>query len=409
MHCRHCKRKLNTVFINLGKSPPSNSYLKKNELDKKELYFPLNVLVCKNCWLVQTEDFTNAKDLFNNEYAYFSSYSTSWVIHAKKYCSSIVNRFNLNSNSLVIEVASNDGYLLQFFKEKNISCLGIEPTKNTAAASRKKGIKTITEFFSSNLAIKLKEKNKLADLMVGNNVLAHVPDINDFLIGFSILLKTTGVATFEFPHLINLIQKNQFDTIYHEHFSYLSLTSINSIMKKNNLEIFDVNKLATHGGSLRVYVQKKLGGNKKITKRVSDLLESEDSLGINSVKFYNGFFKKSTLIKNEFINFLNIQKKQGKKVAAYGAAAKGNTLLNYAGIKDDLIAYVVDKNPSKQNKYMPGSHIKIVDENYLKKDQPDFIIILPWNLIKEIKEQLYYTKKWNAKFVTAIPSLKIFK
>ena len=409
MHCRHCKKKLNIVFINLGESPPSNNYLKKNELSKKELYFPLNVLVCRGCWLVQTEDFANAEDLFNNEYAYFSSYSSSWLKHAEKYCSSIVNKLNLNSNSLVIEVASNDGYLLQFFKEKNISCIGVEPTKSTAAASRKKGIKTITEFFGSNLAIKLKKSNKIADLMIANNVLAHVPDINDFLIGFSILLKNTGVATFEFPHLINLIQKNQFDTIYHEHFSYLSLTSIDSIMKKNNLEIFDVKKLATHGGSLRVYVQKKYGGNKIITKRVFDLLESEDSLGIKSVKFYNGFFKKSTLIKNEFISFLNIKKKQGKKVAAYGAAAKGNTLLNYAGIKDDLIAYIVDKNPSKQNKYMPGSHIKIVDEEYLKEDKPDFIIILPWNLIKEIKEQLSYTKKWNAKLVTAIPSLKIFK
>jgi len=406
--CRHCKNKLEIVFIDLGKSPPSNNYLKKEDLKKDEINYPLNILVCEKCWLVQTEDFTTAENLFNAEYAYFSSFSSSWIEHSKEYCSHILSKFSLNNNSSVIEVASNDGYLLQFFKEKNIPCFGIEPTLSTANSARKKGIETIVEFFGTSLATKLKKNNKCADLMVANNVLAHVPDINDFLNGFNILLKPNGIVTFEFPHLISLIDNTQFDTIYHEHFSYLSLTSIKQIMKKSNLEIFDVLKINSHGGSLRIYSQKIDSGKRKINKRVLNLLAEEDKLGVRTVKFYNRFSKKSELIKNEFISFLENTKNKNKTIAAYGAAAKGSTLLNFAGIKSDSILYVVDKNPAKQDKYMPGSHIKIVNEEYLKNDKPDYIIIFPWNLTSEIIKQLNYVRDWNAKFVTAIPFLKVF-
>lgn len=408
MLCRHCKNKLEIVFIDLGKSPPSNNYLKKEDLKKDEINYPLNILVCEKCWLVQTEDFTTAENLFNAEYAYFSSFSSSWIEHSKEYCSHILSKFSLNNNSSVIEVASNDGYLLQFFKEKNIPCFGIEPTLSTANSARKKGIETIVEFFGTSLATKLKKNNKCADLMVANNVLAHVPDINDFLNGFNILLKPNGIVTFEFPHLISLIDNTQFDTIYHEHFSYLSLTSIKQIMKKSNLEIFDVLKINSHGGSLRIYSQKIDSGKRKINKRVLNLLAEEDKLGVRTVKFYNRFSKKSELIKNEFISFLENTKNKNKTIAAYGAAAKGSTLLNFAGIKSDSILYVVDKNPAKQDKYMPGSHIKIVNEEYLKNDKPDYIIIFPWNLTSEIIKQLNYVRDWNAKFVTAIPFLKVF-
>ena len=408
MYCRHCKKKVDKVFIDLGVSPPSNNYLKKNELDKKELYFPLNILVCKSCWLVQTEDFTKANQLFSEEYAYFSSYSSSWLRYMEAYSTYIIKKLNLNKNSLVIEVASNDGYLLQFFKNNKIPCLGIEPTKSTAMVSRKKGIKTITEFFGRKLAIKLRNKNLCADLIIANNVLAHVPNINDFLNGFDLLLKKDGIATFEFPHLINLVKKNQFDTIYHEHFSYFSFTAINLIMQSNNLEVFDVIKIPTHGGSLRVYVKKRNSSYNKINSRVIKLLNQEEKIGVKSIRFYNNFSEKADLIKKQFIIFIENAKRKNKKIAAYGAAAKGNTLLNFSGIKSDSILYVVDKNPAKQNKYLPGSHIKIVNEEYLKRNKPDYIIIFPWNLKNEIIKQLDYVRDWNAKFVTVIPSLKIF-
>jgi hypothetical protein len=408
MKCRNCSHQVNTKFIDLNSSPPSNSYLKFNELNGPELWFPLRVLVCENCWLVQTEDFTDASTLFDSEYAYFSSFSSTWLSHSKEYFINICSRFNINSSSNVIEVASNDGYLLQFFKNNNIPCLGIEPTKSTASEARRKGIEIIEEFFCENLAIKLNREGKQADLMIANNVLAHVPQINDFVKSFFILLKDDGILTFEFPHLDNLINHNQFDTIYHEHFSYLSLFVVKSICEKNDLQVFDVEKIPTHGGSLRVYVQKCKTGQQTISSNVNKVLSEELFKGINSLNYYLHFQNKIELIKYQFIEFLLKVKQENKSVIGYGAAAKGNTLLNFSGIKSDLISFIIDQNPSKGGKYSPGSRIPIYsDEGRIREFKPNFIMIFPWNLKEEIMNQLSYVREWNGKFVIAIPELKI--
>ena len=406
MNCRHCNTQVVHILIDLGSSPPSNSYLTQQKLTSPEKWYPLRVLVCSNCFLVQTEDFTEADELFDSEYAYFSSYSKSWLEHAESYTNKMTQQFQLNSESMVIEIASNDGYLLQFFKKINIPCIGIEPTESTAKVAKGKGIEVIEKFFGTNLANEIISKGIKADLTTANNVLAHVPDINDFVKGFSILLKDDGVSTFEFPHLINLIEENQFDTIYHEHFSYLSLTAVKTIFEKNGLSIFDVEKLNTHGGSLRVYAQKNNINSKQISKNVSEILNEEKSKGILSLDFYSNFKIKANKVKNNFLSFLIEKSNEGKTVVAYGAAAKGNTLINYSGIKKDLIQYVVDKNPSKQNKYLPGSRIPIVDEDILKKSKPDYVVILPWNLKSEIMDQLSYIRSWNGIFVVAIPELE---
>ena len=406
MNCRHCSTQVVHILIDLGSSPPSNSYLTQQKLTSPEKWYPLRVLVCSNCFLVQTEDFTEADELFDSEYAYFSSYSKSWLEHAESYTNKMTQQFQLNSESMVIEIASNDGYLLQFFKKNNIPCIGIEPTESTAKVAKGKGIEVIEKFFGTNLANEIISKGIKADLTTANNVLAHVPDINDFVKGFSILLKDDGVSTFEFPHLINLIEENQFDTIYHEHFSYLSLTAVKTIFEKNGLSIFDVEKLNTHGGSLRVYAQKNNINSKQISKNVSEILNEEKSKGILSLDFYSNFKIKANKVKNNFLSFLIEKSNEGKTVVAYGAAAKGNTLINYAGIKKDLIQFVVDKNPSKQKKYLPGSRIPIVDEDILKKSKPDYVVILPWNLKSEIMDQLSYIRSWNGIFVVAIPELE---
>lgn len=407
MNCRHCSNPLNYVFCDLQTCPPSNAMVKPELINHPETYFPLKVFVCEKCWLVQVDELEKADAIFNHEYTYFSSYSTSWLQHAKAYTDYMANRFGLNENSLVVEVASNDGYLLQYFKEKNISVLGVEPTANTAQVAIEKGIENIVDFFGSELAeTKLKSK---ADLVLGNNVLAHVPNINDFVKGVKIALKPNGINTFEFPHLLQLVKHNQFDTIYHEHFSYLSLTNLISVFETQGLEIFDVQELTTHGGSLRIFTKHKEDDSKKIEPSVATMLAKEKEAGIDSLEYYQNFQTKVEKIKYDFTEFLIQQKRLGKKVIGYGAAAKGNTLLNYCGIKgNDLIEFVVDASPFKQNKLLPGSRIPVVAKENIEVIKPDFIIIFPWNLKEEISEQLSYVRNWGCKFVIAIPELKIF-
>lgn len=407
MKCRHCQTELTLTLIDLGTSPPSNSYVTNKTIHGPEKYFPLRVLVCDTCWLVQTEDYAGAEELFDEDYAYFSSFSTTWLKHAEKYIVDMVDRFKLNASSHIVEVAANDGYLLQYAKALGIPCLGVEPTKSTASAAREKGLVIVEEFFGIKLAEQLVQQGKQADLTAANNVLAHVPDINDFISGFVALLKPSGVSTFEFPHLLRMVTENQFDTIYHEHYSYLSLTAVKRIFETNGLNIFDVEELPTHGGSLRVYAQRTDLGKREIGSNVIALLQREDAAGISTLAFYDGFQAKANKVKNDFVAFLIEAKNAGKTVAGYGAAAKGNTLLNYAGVRSDLLPYVVDLNPAKQSKYLPGCRIPIVVEDYLKQSRPDYVVILPWNLRDEVITQLAYIRDWGGQFVTAVPSLKI--
>ena len=407
MKCRHCASELHLPLVDLGSAPPSNAYLTERTLRAPEKWFPLRVLVCEHCWLVQTEDFALADELFDAEYAYFSGFSTSWLAHAERYVADMVDRFGLTTDSHVVEVAANDGYLLQYVQARGIPCTGVEPTASTAAAARTKGIAIVEDFFGVRLANELVAQGKQADLTAANNVLAHVPDINDFVSGFALLLKPYGVATFEFPHLLRLIAENQFDTIYHEHFSYLSLTAIDRIFTANGLAVFDVEEHPTHGGSLRVFAQRKDTGQQARTRRVDELLQCEVEAGMLNASYYAGFQAKADRVKNDFLAFLIEAKRQGKSVAAYGAAAKGNTLMNYAGVRPDLISFVVDRNPAKQGKFMPGSRIPIVDETTLKKVEPNYVVILPWNLTSEITTQLDNVLEWNGRFVTAVPHLEV--
>ncbi len=408
MNCRHCGTLLQHNFLDLGSAPPSNAYLTAKSLNAPEQWYPLRLLVCEKCWLVQTEDFSKADSLFTADYAYFSSFSKTWLEHAENYVRSMTDRFSLGSQSKVCEVAANDGYLLQFVHKAGIPCIGIEPTSSTAKAARKKGIAIIEEFFGKSLAQNLLRKGHAADLITANNVLAHVPDINDFLSGFRTLLKPQGVATFEFPHLLRLVRENQFDTVYHEHYSYLSLTALQTIFPGNGLQIFDVEQLPTHGGSLRVFAQRAGDGCHSTTNRVTELLATEKNEGLISRDFYSNFQKKAEHVKNSLLFFLLECRKQQISVAAYGAAAKGNTLLNFSGIKPDLLPYVVDRNPAKNGKFMPGSRIPIVEEKILKQTKPQRILILPWNISDEIQTQLEYVKNWGAQFVTAIPDMKVW-
>lgn len=407
MKCRFCKHNVSLEFADLVNSPPSNSYLKKEELDELETFYPLRVLVCDECFLVQVDEYKKSSEIFNSEYAYFSSFSKSWLAHCEQYTRMMLDRFILNDRSLVVEIASNDGYLLQYFKNQNIPVLGIEPTSNTAEVAIQKGIPTEVEFFGEEFAKKLVGEGKRADLLVGNNVLAHVPDIVDFVKGMKVLLSESGIITMEFPHLYQLVLNNQFDTIYHEHFSYLSFTTVKKIFEFCGLEMFDVEEVPTHGGSLRIYAKHEQGTDRIISKNVASILQKEDLAGVNNISYYKDFQKKISKVKIDFVSFLLEQKRKGKIVAAYGAAAKGNTLLNYCGIKNDLIEFVVDANPFKQNKYMPASHIPIVSEEIIIANQPDYIIILPWNIKDEIIRQLNYTSEWGCKFVVAIPQLEI--
>lgn len=408
MHCRYCKTELNNVFIDLINSPASNSFLTGEQLNEPETFYPLKVYTCHNCFLIQIDEYKKSDAIFNSEYAYFSSYSTTWLQHAKNYTEMMIDRFGFGSSSHVIEIASNDGYLLQYFKEKDIPVMGIEPTANTAEVAMGKGIKTIVEFFGTELADRLVHHwDVKADLLLGNNVLAHVPDIVDFVKGMKIILADRGVITMEFPHLAQLVDNNQFDTIYHEHFSYLSLYTVKQIFESQGLEVFDVNEIPTHGGSLRIYAKHKEDHTKSVSENVSSLLKKEIDKGINTLAYYKNFQERAFRIKLDLIYFLIEQKRNEKKVAAYGAAAKGNTLLNYCGVKNDLINYVADANPHKQNKWLPASHIPVVNETYLKSDQPDYVIILPWNLKEEIILQLSYIRSWGGKFVIPIPKLEV--
>lgn len=404
MNCRFCKTKLENTFVDLINSPASNSYLSKEQLDEPEFFYPLKIYVCEKCKLVQIDEYKKSDDIFDKDYAYFSSYSTSWLRHAKNYVEMIVEKLSLDKNSLVTEIASNDGYLLQYVKEKSIPCIGVEPTASTANVAKEKGIDVIEGFFGSKLASTL---NK-SDLILGNNVLAHVPDINDFVKGLKIGLKDNGTITMEFPHLLNLINENQFDTIYHEHFSYLSFYTVQKIFKENGLKLYDVEKLLTHGGSLRIYATHLENNKLEISTSIKDILEEEKIFGLMNIDIYENFQEKANKVKYDLMKFLIQAKQENKKVIAYGAAAKGNTLLNYAGVKNDLIEFVVDKSPHKQEKYLPGSHIPIVNEVEIKKYNPDYILILPWNIKDEVVSQLSYVKNWDCKFVKAIPHLEIF-
>jgi len=407
MQCRFCKSEVTDLFIDLINSPASNSFLTEESLAHPEVFFPLKVFTCRNCFLVQIAEYKKSAAIFNDQYAYLSSYSTSWLAHSKKYTEKMIDRFNLSKTSKVIEVASNDGYLLQYFKERNIPVLGIEPSANTAEVAIDKGIKTLVEFFGMTLAKKLISHNIKADLLLGNNVLAHVPDINDFVGGMKLVLKEHGVITMEFPHLLQLVDNNQFDTIYHEHYSYLSFYTVKQIFEAAGLEMFDVEELGTHGGSLRIYAKHKEDNTKDVSTNVEALLNKEISRGMNSLAYYDHFQEKALKVKLDFTEFLIKQKKEQKKVAGYGAAAKGNTLLNYCGIKNDLIKFVVDANPYKQNKFLPASHIPVVTEDQLKKYQPDLVIIFPWNIKEEVMNQLFYIREWGGKFVVPIPDLQV--
>jgi len=408
MNCRFCKNELKDVFIDLFNSPASNSFLSKEELNEPETFYPLKVYTCSNCFLVQVDEYKKSDAIFDSNYVYFSSYSTSWLAHAKKYTEQMIERFKFNETSLVVEIASNDGYLLQYFKEKNVPVLGIEPTANTAKVSSEKGIENVVDFFGVRLATKLADENRKADLLLGNNVLAHVPDIIDFVGGMKIILKDTGVITMEFPHLMQLVDNNQFDTIYHEHFSYLSFYTVKQIFESQGLQMFDVEEIPTHGGSIRIYAKHQDDITKTVSENVAALLKKETDKGLASLAYYDNFQQKALKAKLDLTDFLIQQKRNGKSVAAYGAAAKGNTMLNYCGIKSDLVDFVVDANPHKQNKFLPASHIPVVNEQFLKDARPDFVLILPWNLKEEIGEQLSYVKEWGGKLVVAIPGIDIF-
>lgn len=406
MNCRHCGSPLEHVFLDLGFAPPSNAYLSESDLRARETYFPLKLYVCDGCWLVQTADYARADELFRHDYAYFSSTSSTWLEHAKCYVDSMCRRLALDQNSFVIEVASNDGYLLKNFVAAGIPCLGIEPTASTAAAAEALGIPALREFFGKKLAHELAAQGKQADLILGNNVYAHVPDINDFTAGLKAALKPGGTSTLEFPHLLRMIQGAQFDTAYHEHFSYLSLGTVCRIFEHAGLRVCDVEELPTHGGSLRVFGCHR-DDRRPDTKAVSALLAAEMEGGLLDLATYRQFQVRAERIKNDLLVFLIEQHRAGKSVAAYGAAAKGNTLLNFAGVKSDLLPYVCDAAPSKQGKYLPGSHIPILPPDVLRLRQPDYVIILPWNIASEVRQQNAAAIEWGGKFVLAVPVLQI--
>ncbi|ASY63463.1 hypothetical protein SJ05684_c20210 [Sinorhizobium sojae CCBAU 05684] len=406
MNCRHCRTLLTDLFLDLATAPPSNAYLTADELAKPETYYPLRLFVCSECRLVQTDDYVEREGLFRKDYAYFSSISRTWLNHAGDYSATIIRRLGLNRDSFVIEVGSNDGYLLRNFVAAGIPCLGVEPTDSTADAAETIGIPVLRRFFGQALADELSENGTQADLIVGNNVYAHVPDINDFTRGLYTVLKPQGVVTLEFPHLMRLVEGIQFDTIYHEHFSYLSLFTVKRIFENAGLRIFDVEELSTHGGSLRVYGCRKSAKHME-TPAVASLLADEKSRGMDGAEFYAAFQEKVCAAKDGLLAFLLDQKKQGKTVAGYGAAAKGNTLLNYAGVKADLLPFICDAAPAKQRKFMPGSRIPILPPQVLLENTPDFLLILPWNIAEEVKQQNAALAEKGMKFVVALPELVV--
>jgi hypothetical protein len=405
MKCRHCKNHLQHVFLDLGFAPPSNDYLTKDDLFVPEKTFPLKLYVCDRCWLVQTEDYSRANELFSKDYAYFSSTSKSWLDHSARYVEKISKDLGLSKNSFVIEVASNDGYLLKNFVESGVPCLGVEPTDSTADAAEKIGVPVLRKFFGVEVARELVSSGKKANLICGNNVYAHVPDINDFTEGLKIALKEGGVINLEFPHLMRLIENNQFDTVYHEHFSYLSLGTVEKIFSSVGLRVFNVEEISTHGGSLRIYGCHS-DDERPTTNAVIELLAKELKFGLKALNAYQSFQVKANKVKDDFLFFLIEQKRLGKSIAGYGAAAKGNTLMNYAGLKNDLISFVCDAAPSKQNKFMPGSHLPILHPSELSNRKPDWVVIFPWNIANEVLEQ-ENVAKWGGQFVVVVPELRI--
>jgi C-methyltransferase C-terminal domain/Putative zinc binding domain/Methyltransferase domain len=407
MKCRHCGTPLTHTFLDLGFAPPSNAYLTAQDLLKSEKYYPLKIKVCDECWLVQTEDYAQAEELFSSDYAYFSSTSTSWLAHAARYSEMIIRKLGLTAESHVIEIAANDGYLLKNFVAAGIPCLGIEPTASTALAAEKLGIPIRQEFFGQSLARQLVAEGKQADLILGNNVYAHVPDINDFTAGMKLALKEGGTITLEFPHLMRLLEHTQFDTVYHEHFSYLSLHAVNRVFSSAGLRVLDVEKLPTHGGSLRIYGCHR-DDQRPTTSAVTDVLDEEVRRGLCGLDVYQAFQSQADRVKNDLLLFLIEQKRAGKRVAAYGAAAKGCTLLNYAGVKRDLLPYVCDAAASKQGKYLPGTHIPIEHPDVLRARQPDIVLILPWNIQAEVIQQLAFVREWGGQFAVAVPSMGVF-
>ena len=406
--CRFCGFVLKKIFIDLGKTPLANSYLKDFQIKKPEKKFPLKVYVCKNCFLVQLKEYESPVEIFS-EYAYLSSYSTSWLKHVEDYVDMMIKRFNFNKKNLIMEIASNDGYLLQYFQQNKIPILGIEPAQNVAKIAKRKGINTINEFFGVKLAKSLINNKKMADLVIGNNVLAHVPDINDFVEGIKLILKPNGIATIEVPHLLKLIKHNEFDTIYHEHFSYFSLTVLKQIFASHELLIFDVEEISTHGGSLRIFIKHKKNKKFVINRKIYSLVSREKKYGLCKLSTYTKFEQNIKKTKNELNRFLKKSKDSSKTVIGYGAPAKGNTLLNYCGIKPKHLFYTVDMSPYKQNLFLPGSHIPIKHPSEIMKTKPDYLLILPWNLKNEIMEQMNFIRKWGGQFVIPIPNLQIIK
>jgi C-methyltransferase C-terminal domain/Putative zinc binding domain/Methyltransferase domain len=405
--CRSCGAELEHTFCDLGMSPLSNAFLSAERLERMEPFYPLHAYVCGRCFLVQLQEFESPQHLFAEDYAYFSSYSQTWLDHARSYVQRMVERFGFGPSSMVVEIASNDGYLLQYFKQKNVPVLGIEPAENCARAALQAGIPTLAKFFGSELASELKAQRKSADLLLGNNVLAHVPSLNDFVKGLTILLKPRGVITMEFPHVLNLMRENQFDTIYHEHFSYFSLFAVEKVFARQGLKLFDVERLSTHGGSLRIFAAHAEDATKKVNGKVMQLRDEEAGFGIDELKTYLGFSEQVKRTKRKLLEFLVRAKSSGKSVVGYGAPAKGNTLLNYCGVRTDFLDYTVDISPQKQGKFLPGTHVPVFHPDRIRDTRPDFILILPWNIKEEIMSQMAHVREWGGKFVVPIPEAQV--
>lgn len=406
--CRFCQHPLTHTFVDLGSSPLCQRHVEPHQLNSMEPFYPLHVWVCEKCWLVQLEEYVSPGEIFS-DYAYFSSFSDTWLAHAKKYTELMRSRFGIGSTSRVVELASNDGYLLQYFKQAGVPVLGVEPADNVALAAIAKGIPTLVKFFGRATAAEILASNGPADLILGNNVLAHVPDINDFVGGMKVLLGPRGVVTMEFPHLMQLVAQNQFDTIYHEHFSYLSFSTVEQVYAAQGLTLFDVEELPTHGGSIRIYARHQADDSKPVGERVARLKETEKNAGMLGLDYYSTFGANVRATKRRILSFLIDARNRGKSVAAYGAPGKGNTLLNYCGIRTDFIDYTVDRNPKKQGNFLPGSRIPIRSPDEIKRTRPDYLFILPWNLKDEIMSQCAYIRDWGGKFVVPIPDVKVFE
>ncbi|KAB2966702.1 MAG: class I SAM-dependent methyltransferase [Thermoanaerobaculia bacterium] len=405
MRCRACAAPLERVFVDLGSSPLANSYLEPARIAAAEPFYPLTVYVCERCWLCQLPEAASPAEIFG-DYAYFSSYSTSWLEHARRYVEAMIARFGLDRSHQVVEIASNDGYLLRWFRERGVPVLGVEPAANVAAAARELGIPTEVRFFGLETARDLVARGHAADLALGNNVLAHVPDLDDFVAGVAALLKPGGLATFEFPHLVRLVAENQFDTIYHEHFSYFSLVAVERVVAARGLELFDVEELPTHGGSLRIYLQRR-GAGRPVSPAVAELAARERALGVETSGYYESFAEQVRETKRGLLEFLIRARREGKRVVGYGAPAKGNTLLNYCGVRTDFLDFTVDRSPHKQGRYLPGTRIPILAPEAIFEAKPDYVLILPWNLRDEIAGQMAAVRAWGGRFVVAIPRVEV--